>query len=209
MAQSTPASQNFVTIKEIRDDVVILRNGQYCGLILTTSINLALKAQDEQQAILEQFQGFLNSLDFSVQIYAQSRRYDVRPYLAYLKTLEGAQHNELMRVQLREYTEFIRTFTEDVSIMKKNFFVVVPYSPAPISQGKSFVPSAFQKTDVNAADMQFQTHRAQLEQRVTTVASGLGSMGIKSARLGRDELVELFYHIYNPGELGSAPRSGE
>lgn len=209
MAQSTPASQTFVTIKEIRDDVVILQNGQYCGIVLTTSINLALKAQEEQQAILEQFQGFLNSLDFSLQIYAQSRRYDVRPYLGYLKTLEGSQHNELMRVQLREYTEFIRTFTEDIAIMKKNFFVVIPYSPAPISQGKSFIPASFQKGSADVADAQFQASRVQLEQRVTTVASGLASMGIKSARLGRGELVELFYHIYNPGELGGAPRSGE
>jgi hypothetical protein len=209
MAQKTPASQAFVPIKEIRDNVVILQNGQMCGILLTTSINLALKAQDEQRAILEQFQAFLNSLDFSLQIYAQSRRYDVRPYLTYLHTLEETQHNELMRVQLREYTEFIRTFTEDVAIMKKNFFVVIPYNPALISQGKSFIPSSFQKSESNTVDAQFTASRAQLDQRVQTVSSGLMGMGIKSARLGRDELVELFYHIYNPGELGSAPRSNE
>lgn len=206
MQKDTPATQTFVPIKEIHDDVVVLHNGQLCGILLTTSINLALKSHDEQIATLNQFQGFLNSLDFSVQIYAQSRHYDVRPYLAYLKTLEATQYNELMQVQLREYAEFIRTFTGDVAIMKKNFFVVVPYNPAPITQSKSFIPSVFQKSEANEVETSFSKNKEQLAQRINTISSGLHGMGIKSARLGKDELVELFYHLYNPGELGNAPR---
>ena len=91
--------------------------------------------------------------------------------------------------------------------MKKNFFVVVPYHPAPISQGKSFIPNTFQKSTVQEVQQSFLKSKEQLDQRVSSVSSGLGSMGIKSARLGKDEIVELFYHIYNPNELGNAPRS--
>ena len=208
MAQkTTPATQTFVPIKEITDDVVVLQNGQLCGILLTTSVNLALKSGDEQNAVIRQFQGFLNSLDFSIQIYAQSRRYDVRPYLSYLRTLESTQHNDLMRVQLREYTEFIKTFADDVAIMKKNFFVVVPYHAAPLSQGKSFIPATFQKSTDSEEQQSLTKSKEQLNQRVTSVVSGLQSMGIKSARLGNAEIIELFYHIYNPSEKGSAPRS--
>ena len=207
MAQGTPATQTFLPIKEITEDVVVLLNGQLCGILLTTSVNLALKSHDEQTAVIRQFQGFLNSLDFSVQIYAQSRRYDVRPYLTYLRSLEGTQHNDLMRVQLREYTEFIKTFAEDVAIMKKNFFVVVPYHPAPISQGKSFIPNTFQKNSDQEVHQSFLKSKEQLDQRVGSVAAGLQSMGIKSARLGNAEVIELFYHLYNPSEMGNAPRS--
>lgn len=200
------ATQAFVPVKDIRDDVVILKSGQMCMALLASSINFALKSADEQQAILSQFQSFLNSIDFSVQIYVQSRRLDIRPYLEVLRERETAQDNELMRVQLREYIEFIRTFTEQVDIMTKNFFVVVPYSPGNIEvKGISrFLKSGAGEKE--RAEDKFFEDRTQLEQRVSVVEQGLSRIGIRTAPLGTEELVELFYHIFNPEDLTNAPK---
>lgn len=203
------ATQDFISIRDIKQNVVIQTNGQMHMVLLASSINFALKSLDEQKAILMQFQQFLNTLDFSLQIYVQSRRLNIEPYLSLLGGLENKQDNDLMRTQLREYMEFIRNFTTDVDVMSKSFFVVIPYSPAklnftkgltnlfaPKSQGGSSLPS----------ETQFEEHRVQLEQRVGMVSEGLARVGIRTITLQQDDLVEFYYHLYNPGDAtGSAP----
>lgn len=200
------ASQFFVPIKDIHDDVVVLKDGQMCMILLASSINFALKSADEQQAILGQFQSFLNSIDFSLQIYVQSRRLDIRPYMELLRTRETTQDNDLMRVQLREYMEFINTFTTQVDIMTKNFFIVVPYSPMNLEIkgfSKFLKPNPQQK---ERDESKFYEDRTQLEQRVSVVEQGLSRIGIRTAPLGTEELTELFYHIFNPEDLSGAPK---
>lgn len=199
------ASQKFVPVSDIHDDVAILKDGQLCMVLLASSINFALKSTEEQQAILSQFQAFLNSIDFSVQIYVQSRRLDIRPYIALLEAREGAQDNDLMRIQLREYIEFITTFTNQVEIMTKNFFVVVSYAPTSIEAtgiGKFFNTKS---TPESRADKFFED-RSQLELRVSVVEQGLGRLGIRTVPLGTEELTELYYHIFNPEDLTKAPQ---
>jgi hypothetical protein len=202
------ATQQFVPIADIRDGVVILQNGQMCMLLLASSINFAFKSSAEQEAILSQFQAFLNTLDFSLQIYLQSRRLDIRPYLALLKEREAIQDNDLMSIQLREYMEFIRTFTTEVEIMAKSFFVVIPYSPT-IQDVKTGI-SGFLKTNsakkTPVTEAKFMEDRTQLEQRVAIVEQGLGRLGVRTVPLGNDELVELYYHIFNPEDMSNAPR---
>lgn len=200
------ASQYFVPIKDIHDNVVVLKDGQMCMILLASSINFALKSSDEQQAILGQFQSFLNSIDFSLQIYIQSRRLDIRPYLEILRERETAQDNDLMRVQLREYMEFITTFTTQVDIMTKNFFVVIPYTAVSLEvKGFSkFLKSSPEK--VARANDKFFEDRTQLEQRVSVVEQGLSRIGIRTTPLGTEELTELFYHIFNPEDLSNAPK---
>ncbi len=208
MPKTSAASQDFVAIKDIRDGVVILKNGQLCSVLLASSVNFALKSTDEQQAILQQFQNFINTLDFSLQIYVQSRRLNIEPYLAILATRETEQDNDLMRIQLREYIDFIRTFTTEVDVMSKNFFVVIPYSPAPINISKGLTSLFGGSPEKVAApsDQQFEEHRVQLEQRVTLVVEGLSGVGVRTITLKTDDLVELFYHIYNPSDpTGTAP----
>ncbi len=208
MPKANAATQDFLTIKDIREGVVIQKNGQISMVMLASSINFALKSIDEQQGILLQFQQFLNTIDFTLQIYVQSRRLNIEPYIAQLQSLDGAQDNDLMRIQLREYIEFIRTFTKDVDVMAKNFFVIVPYTPAQLNLKKD-LGSVFATTGNNSAlsaDARFEEHRLQLEQRLSLVSEGLGRIGVKTIVLKQDELVELFYHIYNPGDpTGSAP----
>ena len=205
MPSSKAATQDFVSIKDIRDTVVIQKSGQMITIILASSINFALKSYDEQRAILAQFQQFLNTIDFSLQIHMQSRRLNINPYLAILADLEDKQYNDLMRIQLREYIEFIRTFTTDVDVMNKNFFVVVPYTPS-LKIGGGFKGLFSPKTGGNQADATFEEHRAQLDQRVALVTEGLARIGVRSIVLGKDELVEMYYHIFNPSDpTGSAP----
>jgi predicted membrane metal-binding protein len=204
--QNTAATQDFVSIRDIRDGIVVLKSGQICKVLLASSVNFALKSQDEQRAILFQFQNFLNTLDFSLQIYVQSRRLNIEPYLAMLAERQGNQDNDLMRVQLREYIEFIRSFTIEVDVMSKNFFVVVPYTPGKINitQGFKGILSQGRSGVQNEATLEEQ--RLQLEQRQAVVEQGLNRMGVRTIALQTDELVELFYHIYNPGDItGNAP----
>ncbi len=202
--KSTP-TQDFVPIKEIRNGVVVLQDGSFRGVIMASSINLALKSQDEQASVIMQFQNFVNSLDFSVQFSIQSRDLDIRPYVAVLEEKFTKQTNELMKVQTREYIDFINKFTEDVDIMSKSFFVVIPYTPATIkgvSGGGLSGIFGKKKTDQKAETLKsIDEYMTQLDQRISIVEQGLIRTGIKSVRLGTEELIELYYKIFNPGDL--------
>lgn len=196
------ASQEFVPIKEVRDGVMILKDGSIRAVVLATSINFALKSAEEQESVIYQFQNFLNSLDFTLQIYVQSRRLDIRPYLALLDERLRAQNTDLMRMQITEYINFVRGLTELSSIMTKSFFVVIPY--APLGQSVTGIANMFSankdKSVEKEKDDHFEEIRSQIEQRIGVVEQGLARCGVKIARLGSEELVELFYRIFNPGD---------
>jgi hypothetical protein len=208
--KSTP-SQKFVPIKEIRDGVLILKDGGVRAILLASSVNLALKSEEEQRATIAQFQAFFNSLDFSIQIVIQSRKHDIRPYLMTLEERLKEQKEELLRVQTREYIEFIRTFTEKVNIMKKHFFVVIPFANAPISTsggsgGLFGSSSSSEKSAQEKSDEKFEETRSQLEQRISLVASGLNQVGVKTKQLGTQDVIELFHGTFNPGDAQKAMR---
>ena len=118
---ASKSSQDFVPVKEVRDGVLILKDGSIRRILMASSLNFALKSAPEQESIIYQFQTFLNSIDFSVQIFIQSRRYDIRPYLAILEEREREQLNDLLKIQTREYINFIQEFMEMTNIMTKNF----------------------------------------------------------------------------------------
>jgi len=208
MAQTKHASsQSFVPIRNIKDGVVILKNGQLNMVLLATSINFALKSADEQTAVLRQFQSFLNTIDFSLQIHVQSRRLDIKPYLQKLQEREVEQYNDLMRIQLREYMNFVATFVKEVDIMSKNFFVVVPYTPinTDIKSNLSGILGN-KNVPVSVNDTAFAEHKIQLEQRVSVVEQGLNRIGVRTAALDDEALVELYYHLFNPGDVaGEVP----
>ena len=206
MSKTDQPTQKFIPIRHIEDGVVILKNGQMNVVLLASSINFALKSADEQRGILQQFQSFLNTIDFSIQIYVQSRRLDIKPYLGLLAERESAQDNDLMRIQLREYMQFVKTFTDEVDVMSKNFFVVVPYTPVDINIKSNIGSLLGGKKDLILNENDLAEHRTQLEQRVTVVEQGLNRIGVKTVALNKDELVELYYHIFNPGDIaGSVP----
>lgn len=197
-------TQQFVPIKEVRDGVVVLRDGSLRTVLMASSLNFALKSGDEQEAIISQFQNFLNSLEFSVEFYIQSRRLDIRPYIALLEERMKEQTNDLVKIQTREYIGFIKNFTESTDIMSKNFFIVIPYAQG-IFQDKKKMGGLFEKRtpteEKESTAEQFEESRTQLEQRTAIVAQGLSRAGVRVATLGTEEVIELFYKIFNPGEL--------
>ena len=202
MAVASKPTQEFVPLKEVRDGIVMLKDGSMRGIVLASSLNFSLKSDDERNAIILQFQDFLNSLDFAVQISIESRRLDIRPYIALLEGQYKEQVNDLMKIQTREYIEFIKKFTESTNIMTKSFFIVVSYDPAMINLKGS--GGLFQKKTTDEAAKQkqasFEENRTQLEQRVSVVEQGLSRCGIRVIRLGTEEVIELFYKIFNPGD---------
>jgi len=204
--QNSPASQEFVPIKEVRDGIAILNNGSLRAIMLASSINFALKSQEEQRAVITQFQNFINSLDFSVQMSVQSRNLDIEPYLDKLQEQYKTEENQLLQTQIQEYIEFIRTFTDDASIMRKAFFVIVPYNRAVINQDGGIMDTLGGLVGSNqnqTKDEAFEEARSQLDQRIGIVEQGLVRTGVRVTQLETEETIELFYQLLNPGDLKS------
>lgn len=205
----TKTTQSFVPVKEVRNGVVVLKDDGYRGILMCSSINFALKGEDEQKAIIGGFQSLLNTLDFSIQIVVHSRKTDVRPYLAQLESRMGDQTTELMQLQLREYIAFIRNFIDSADIMTKTFYVVVPYAPGGVSALKdaaSIFKGGRNTHEAAAAGSSFEEHRVQLEQRMALVISGLASSGVRAIPLGTEEIIELLYRSFNLGTLDNPIR---
>ncbi|KKQ02619.1 MAG: hypothetical protein US18_C0034G0004 [Parcubacteria group bacterium GW2011_GWB1_36_5] len=205
MPLNAKATQEFVPIKEVRDGIIVLKDGGLRAIVLANSVNLSLKSDDEQKATILQFQSFLNTLDFTIQISVQSRKLDIRPYLLLLEDRAKVQSEPLLKLQTKEYIEFIRSFTESVSIMTKSFFVVVPYTHTILKSDSGILKRFFKrksKEEIDTAKQEdFEEKRSQLEERVSVVEQGLSRCGIKSAQLGTEEVVEVFYKVFNPGEV--------
>lgn len=194
-------SQNFVPIKEIRDGVVILKDEGLRGIIMVSSVNLALKSEEEHNALILQFQNFLNSLDFSVEITVQSRELNIEIYIATLEKRSQEQKEELLKIQTREYIEFIRWFSDSVNIMTKSFYITVPYDGG-VLMGSSAngLMGRLGGKSAKTNNERFEEKRSQLEQRISVVEQGLSSVGVRGVSLGTQELIELFYSVFNPDE---------
>lgn len=201
-------SQSFVPVQEVRNGVIILKNGGYRGILMCSSLNFSLKSEDEQRAVIGGFQTFLNSLDFSTQIVVHSRKMDIRPYLSLLAERTDAQETDLMKIQVREYMEFVRNFADQVNIMTKTFYVVVPYEPGAGAQVVNSIPFLRNTGATPSAGIAntFEEHRIQLEQRMSLASSGISATGVRAVPLGTEEIIELLYRSFNIGELDSPIR---
>lgn len=201
--KSGQPTQRYLDIAEIREDAVVMKDGTLRAVVMVSSINFALKSEDEQQAIIQGYMQFLNGLEHPLQVVVQSRKMNVDGYLATLRQQEETIHNELLKVQIRDYTSFIKELVDLGQIMQKRFFVVVPYDPAEGNEkGKGFISklsSAFSPAKIiKLNEKRFQERRYSLMQRVSTVAGGMTSMGLQVALLDTQGLIELYYSSYNP-----------
>lgn len=206
-AKSARASQDFVAIDSIRDGVVVLKDGSLRAVLMASAFNFALKAPDEQDAVIFQYQNFLNSVDFPIQFVVQSRKLNIEPYLTgvreYAKTIES----DLLKMQANEYVEFVRSFVELSNIVTKSFYVIVPFNPsiAETSGAASFLSGLLQTKTVGAdrvsSDESFSEFKTQLMQRIDAVQLGLQRFGVRTAALQTEELIELFYSLYNMQEM--------
>lgn len=198
------STQDFLEIKDIKEGVLLLKNNELRGVMMVSSINFALKSEEEKDAIIYGFQSFLNSLDFHCQIIVQSRRLNITPYIEKLKELEEKQKNELLKIQIAEYREFIRNLTIGSQIMNKNFFIVVPYRLGELLGVKAIARTSFiqigTQKEVGLSDEDFQRCKAQLYSRMEYVAAGLRRCQLKAVPLNTIELIELFWSWHHPEE---------
>ncbi|NCO80300.1 hypothetical protein GW869_00765 [bacterium] len=194
------STQQFLEIDQIREGVILLRNKAMRGVLMVSSLNFALKSEDEQNAIIYQFQNFLNSLDFSLEIVVQSRRLNITGYLEKLKELEEKQENELLKIQTAEYQKFIKDLIAGGAIMAKSFFVVIPFTLIEIPGMKAVKGLVKRGEILTLTEEQFQRCKSQLWQRMEFVALGLRRCGLQCVPLNTSELIELFWSLYHPEE---------
>ncbi len=198
------SAQEFVDIAEIKDGVVVLKNGSLRAVLMVSSVNFDLKATQEQEAIVAAYQNFLNSLDFPIQIIINSRKLDINPYLELLDEKEKIQENELLRHQINEYRNFVKNLVSTANIMAKKFYIIVPFALTE-AKGEGFIDRiriALNPRQVMAEKrMQFENYKSQLWQRVNHIMAGLEGTGIRMIPLDTEELIELYYNAYNPGVL--------
>ncbi|PIQ80213.1 MAG: hypothetical protein COV79_01665, partial [Parcubacteria group bacterium CG11_big_fil_rev_8_21_14_0_20_41_14] len=200
-SKTSISTQQYLDIAEIKDDVVILRDGSIRKVLIASSINFALKSEDEQNAIISGYISFLNSLSFSVQIVIQSRQLNIDGYLEQLKQKEQEQTNELLHVQVQEYRAFISQLIELGDIMGKRFYIVIPYKPGKdarkgfVSQlGAVFSPAKV----ITLSEKIFSQYIEKLDTRVNTVIGSLSGIGVTAVPLDTRNLIELYYSSYNP-----------
>ncbi len=196
-----PATQRYLDIAEIRDDMVLMKDGTVRAVLLVSSINFSLKSSDEQQAIIQAYMTFLNGLDYPFQILIQSRRMNIDAYIASLVDQERKTENDLLRAQIADYRSFVNELVELGQIMQKRFYVVLPYDPI-TNKRKGFFPRLQDALSPSGAAKlsakQLADRQEQLSRRVDMVVSQLGSMGLQAVRLDTQGLIELYYTAYNP-----------
>jgi len=197
--KNSASTQAYLDVAEIKENTIIMRDGSIRAVLIVSSINFSLKSGEEQNALIAAYQGFLNGLEFPIQILMQSRKLDIHSYLDKLRAIERQQTNELLRMQTDEYIEYIAKLIEFSSIMNKTFYVVVPLTTAATKAGfMAKISNLFNPANqISVEHKDFEVAKEELGKRVNQVASGLSGMGLKTISLTTEELVELIYNSYN------------
>ncbi|MFA6485881.1 MAG: hypothetical protein WCT40_00750 [Candidatus Magasanikbacteria bacterium] len=198
---SMPSTQHSLAVAEIKSDTLIMKDGTLRAVLMVSSINFALKTEDEQSAIVGSYVSFLNSLEYPLQIIVQSRKLNIKPYLEKLAVKEREQNNDLLRTQIADYRSFVAELVSLGNIMSKNFFIVVPYDPLS-NKKRSFWSRLGELLNpaitVRLKEDRFQKRKHDLDMRVRIAESGLRSMGLEVAQLDTQSLIELVYNTFNP-----------
>ena len=193
------STQSYLDIDSFREGIVIMKDGSMRIVLSTSAINFELKAEIERNSIIYAYQGFLNSLDSSIQVIVQSRKLDLDDYLSNLKKKVGSTANELLKVQITDYVDFVQGVINVANIMQKRFYVVIPHYPGGFKKIGGFGQLlSGNKAGIEVTD--FETEKKYLTQKAETIASGLQSIGIRALQLDTQELIELYYGVYNPDQ---------
>ena len=195
------STQQYLDIAEIKDNTVVMKDGTLRAVLMVSSINFALKSEEEQSAVIGSYVRFLNNISFTLQIVIQSRELEIDNYLAYLQQREKEQTNKLLKLQTADYIEYIKELTSLGRIMSKRFFVIVPYDPLTDKRKGFFslMKEALRPaTIIKLKEKTFSRYQEMLERRLESVMGGLESMGVSAARLDTQSLIELYYKTYNP-----------
>lgn len=202
MANNKPQStQRYLDIAEIREDTVILKDGTLRAVIMCSSVNFALKAEDEQKALISGYMQFINALKHPLQIVVQSRKLDMDNYMRRLVEAQKKQTNDLLKMQIITYIDYVKELIEIGEIMTKRFYIVVPYNPLG-DKTKSFwkrLKEAFRPGNIIKMKKEtFKKYKEELDLRLSSVQSNLRSMGLDTVILDTQGLIELYYNVYNP-----------
>jgi type IV secretory pathway VirB4 component len=200
-SNSASATQMFLDVAEVKEDVVILKNGSFRAILAVSAINFDLKSTEEQDAIITQYQNFLNSLDFPAQILISSRKLNINHYLEFIDKRSRQQTNELLKLQISEYKNFITQLVSVSNIMDKNFYIIVPFS-AVENENKSFLSNVMDNLNpqrsIQKKRENFETYKNQLFQRLDHISTSLSGIGLRLTPLKTQEIIELLYNSYNP-----------
>lgn len=202
------STQKYLDIEAIRESVVIMKDGTIRAVLMVSSINFALKSEDEQNALISGYMEFINSIDHTMQIVIQSRKLDIEGYIRRLVEARKKLTNDLLKMQISNYIDYINELIEIGEIMTKRFFVVVPYNPLG-AKAKSFwsrLKSAFKPGHIiKLQRKKFLEYKEQLGLRVSNIEGGLSSLGLDVVILDTPGLIELYYNVYNPKTSQSQP----
>ncbi len=210
LAKTAPSvsTQQYLDIAEVKDNTVIMRDGTLRAVLSISSINFALKSEDEQNAVISAYVSFLNNINFMIQIVIQSRELNITNYLDFLSQKEKEQTNKLLKIQTGDYIEYIKELISIGKIMNKKFYVIVPYSPT-TDQRKGFFSSlteAFRPaSSLKLKESRFLKLKESLDRRIDSVTSSLSSLGVDIKQLNTQELIELYYQTYNPETSKNQP----
>ena len=204
--ESPTSTQATLLISELRDNMVIMKDGSFRAVVACKSINFDLMSEMEREGVEYSYQQFLNSLKFTTQILVRSQRVDIGPYIERLSEIRRNNDNMLLGVLMDDYINFIDILSQEANIMDKAFFIVIPYyssadAEKTLEQTKNFFKS-FSKSKVpvvtNIDKVTYDKAVTELTSRVDSVMSGLFQIGIHSVRLNTKELAELYYNFNNP-----------
>jgi len=197
------STQTYIPLSAVYDSVVVSKTGSFSQIVMVNSVNFGLKSEEEQTSIISQYQGFLNSLGFPIQIILHSKKLDLTSYLKDLKNRIPRESNELIRYQIQEYTDFVEKLISIANIMDKKFFIVVPHQLPPAEMPKGGIMASLfgaSRVHLKVPLRKFETIKEELTGKVNNVISGLASMGVSAQVLSTKQIIELFYRTYNPEE---------
>ncbi len=184
-SKTKTSARHQIAIKGVRDGILILPNNQYRAILQVSSLNFELRSEEEQDAIIDTYESFLNSVGSSLQILIRTREIDMDKYLEDLSERLDGEAEEIYRSQLKNYDEFIRSLITTNKILTRHFYLIIPYS----THGK---------TD-------FELVQEQLNLKLDIVAKGMTRIGMHTRELGSLELLDLFYSFYSPTQAKIQP----
>ncbi|MDN5274751.1 MAG: Type secretory pathway VirB4 protein [Candidatus Saccharibacteria bacterium] len=179
------SARHQIAIKGVEDSVLLLPNNEYRVIIETSSINFHLMSENEQDAVVDIYKAFLNSLSFPIQILQKVRALDLDDYLQSFEDKKKSETVEVYKNQIDGYTKYVKSLVKTNKILSRQFYIVIPYH----TKGKE---------DLEIA-------REQLANRLAIVEKGLGNVGIKTRLLSSLELLDLFYSSYNSTDAKQQP----
>ena len=186
-----PSTQSFLEIDKIHDGVVYLKDKSMRKVIMSSSLNFALRSEGEQESLILAFQDLINSVDFPMQILVQSRRVNLTKYLRNISDIAKKSTDEYTKQHVEDYHTFLEEITARANLMDKKFYIIVPYFP--------FIAGQKDQPSVNASTSEDNMAINTLNQRASVIEMGLKNIGINCIPLDTQGLIELYYISYNPG----------